>query len=158
MRLRNAYVIKCEEVLKNNQGDIIELRCSYDPDTLGKNPEGRKVRGVIHWVSASHAVKAEVRLYDRLFATANPDQVAAGGRFTDNLNPDSLRTLTDCYLEPSLQDAAAGTAFPVRAGRLFLPGQPGFDHRATGLQPHRHLAGFLDQNRATIGIKRARRC
>jgi glutaminyl-tRNA synthetase len=111
VRLRNAYVIKCEEVLKNNQGDIIELRCSYDPDTLGKNPEGRKVRGVIHWVSASHAVKAEVRLYDRLFATANPDQVPEGGRFTDNLNPDSLRTLTDCYLEPALQEAAPEQRF-----------------------------------------------
>jgi len=105
VRLRNAYVIKCEEVMKNNQGDIIELRCSYDPETLGKNPEGRKVRGVIHWVSAAHALKAEVRLYDRLFAMPNPDQVVEGGRFTDNLNPDSLRTLTDCYVESNLLQA-----------------------------------------------------
>jgi glutaminyl-tRNA synthetase len=102
VRLRNSYVIKCEEVLKNNQGEIIELRCSYDPDTLGRNPEGRKVRGVIHWVSAEHGVKAEVRLYDRLFSVPNPDQVEEGGRFTDNLNSDSLRTLTDCFVEPAL--------------------------------------------------------
>jgi glutaminyl-tRNA synthetase len=111
VRLRNAYVIKCEEVLKNNQGDIVELRCSYDPETLGKNPEGRKVRGVIHWVSARHGVKGEVRLYDRLFSQANPDKVPEGGRFTDNLNPDSLRTLTDCYLESTLADAGVDERF-----------------------------------------------
>jgi glutaminyl-tRNA synthetase len=111
VRLRNAYVIKCEEVMKNNQGEIIELRCSYDPDTLGKNPEGRKVRGVIHWVSAEHGVKAEVRLYDRLFSVANPDQVEEGGRFTDNLNSDSLRTLTDCYVEPALAQAVSEDRF-----------------------------------------------
>ncbi|MCU7843376.1 MAG: glutamine--tRNA ligase/YqeY domain fusion protein [Candidatus Thiodiazotropha sp. (ex Monitilora ramsayi)] len=111
VRLRNAYVIKCEEVLKNNQGDIVELRCSYDPETLGKNPEGRKVRGVIHWVSARHGVKAEVRLYDRLFSQPNPDKVTEGGHFTDNLNPDSLRTLTDCYLESSLGDASVGERY-----------------------------------------------
>jgi glutaminyl-tRNA synthetase len=111
VRLRNAYVIKCEEVLKNNQGDIVELRCSYDPDTLGKNPEGRKVRGVIHWVSARHGIKGEVRLYDRLFSQPNPDKVEEGGRFTDNLNPDSLRTLTDCYLEPTLGDAGVDERF-----------------------------------------------
>ncbi len=111
VRLRNAYVIKCEEVIKNNQGEIVELRCSYDPETLGKNPEGRKVRGVVHWVSAEYGVKAEVRLYDRLFSKTNPDQVEEGGVFTDSLNPDSLRTLTDCYIEPALAKAAPGERF-----------------------------------------------
>ncbi len=111
VRLRNAYVVKCEEVIKNNQGDIVELRCSYDPETLGKNPEGRKVRGVVHWVSASLGVKGEVRLYDRLFSKPNPDSVEEGGLFTDNLNPDSLRTLTDCYLEPLLGEARQGERF-----------------------------------------------
>ncbi len=111
VRLRNAYVVKCEEVIKNNQGDIIELRCSYDPDTLGRNPEGRKVRGVVHWVSASLGVKGEVRLYDRLFSKPNPDSVEEGGSFTDNLNPDALRTLTDCYLEPLLGEARPGERF-----------------------------------------------
>ncbi|MEJ2454598.1 MAG: glutamine--tRNA ligase/YqeY domain fusion protein [Candidatus Thiodiazotropha sp.] len=119
VRLRNAYVIKCEEVMKNNQGDIVELRCSYDPETLGKNPEGRKVRGVIHWVSARHGVKGEVRLYDRLFSQANPDKVEEGGRFTDNLNPDSLRTLTDCYLEPLLAEAGVDERFQFE--REFTP-------------------------------------
>ncbi len=121
VRLRNAYVIKCEEVMKNNQGDIVELRCSYDPDTLGKNPEGRKVRGVIHWVSARHGVKGEVRLYDRLFSQPNPDKVEEGGRFTDNLNPDSLRTLTDCYLEPALGEAAVGDRFQFEREGYFTP-------------------------------------
>ncbi len=121
VRLRNAYVIKCEEVLKNNQGDIVELRCSYDPETLGKNPEGRKVRGVIHWVSARHGLKGEVRLYDRLFSQANPDKVEEGGRFTDNLNPDSLRTLTDCYLEPALAEAGVDERFQFEREGYFTP-------------------------------------
>jgi glutaminyl-tRNA synthetase len=121
VRLRNAYVIKCEEVLKNNQGDIVELRCSYDPGTLGKNPEGRKVRGVIHWVSARHGVKGEVRLYDRLFNRPNPDKVEEGGRFTDNLNPDSLRTLTDCYLESALSEAGVDQRFQFEREGYFTP-------------------------------------
>ena len=121
VRLRNAYVIKCEEVVKNNQGDIVELRCSYDPDTLGKNPEGRKVRGVIHWVSARHGVKGEIRLYDRLFNQPNPDKVEEGGHFTDNLNPDSLRTLTDCYLEPALAEAGADQRFQFEREGYFVP-------------------------------------
>jgi glutaminyl-tRNA synthetase len=121
VRLRNAYVIKCEEVVKNNQGDIVELRCSYDPETLGKNPEGRKVRGVIHWVSARHGVKAEVRLYDRLFSQPNPDKTEEGGHFTDNLNPDSLRTLTDCYLEPALGQASVDDHFQFEREGYFAP-------------------------------------
>jgi glutaminyl-tRNA synthetase len=120
VRLRNAYVIKCEEVMKNNQGEIIELRCSYDPETLGKNPEGRKVRGVIHWVSARHGVKGEVRLYDRLFNKADPDRVEEGGRFTDNLNPDSLRTLTDCYFEPALGGATEGEQYQFEREGYFI--------------------------------------
>ncbi|MET0064713.1 MAG: glutamine--tRNA ligase/YqeY domain fusion protein [Candidatus Thiodiazotropha sp.] len=128
VRLRNAYVIRCDEVIRNNQGDIVELHCSYDAETLGKNPEGRKVRGVIHWVSARHGVKGEVRLYDRLFRQANAEKVEEGGRFTDNLNPDSLRTLTECYLEPALIESTDSQPYqferegyfildPVEAGR-----------------------------------------
>ncbi len=111
VRLRNAYVIKCNEVIKDAQGAIIELRCSYDADTLGKNPEGRKVKGVIHWVSARHGVKAEVRLYDRLFSHANPDGDKSVSSFTEHLNPDSLRTLTNCYLEQSLGEAGEGSRY-----------------------------------------------
>jgi len=111
VRLRNAYVIRCDNVIKDGNGEIIELRCSYDPDTLSKNPEGRKVKGVIHWVSAPHAITAEVRLYDRLFNQPNPGSSGEGGAFTDHLNPDSLLTLTDCRLEPSLQDVEPGAFF-----------------------------------------------
>jgi glutaminyl-tRNA synthetase len=110
VRLRNAYVIRCDEVIKDPHGEIIELHCSHDPDTLGKNPEGRKVKGVIHWVSAKHALETEVRVYDRLFAEANPDAVPSGD-FRDALNPDSLRTLTQCYVEPSLGEAIPGDQF-----------------------------------------------
>jgi len=108
VRLRSSYVIKCNEIIKDNNGNVIELRCSYDPDTLGKNPEGRKVKGVIHWVSAKHAVAAEVRLYDRLFNHATPDNSKDGKDFKEHINADSLRTLTHCYLEPALADAVAG--------------------------------------------------
>jgi glutaminyl-tRNA synthetase len=111
VRLRNAYVIKCERVIKDPDGEIIELRCSYDPATLGANPEGRKVRGVIHWVSAEFGVKAEVRLYDRLFNHATPDADKSVESFLEHLNPDSLHTLTHCYLEPSLGDARPGDRF-----------------------------------------------
>jgi glutaminyl-tRNA synthetase len=111
VRLRNAYVIRCDEVIKNGDGEIVELRCSYDPDTLGANPEGRKVKGVIHWVSAKHAVEAEIRLYDRLFNHPSPDASKDGKDYKEHLNPDSLRTLTHCYLEPSLADAELGDHF-----------------------------------------------
>lgn len=110
VRLRNAYVIRCDEVIKNEQGDIIELRCSYDPDTLGANPEGRKVKGVIHWVSVAHALDAEVRLYDRLFNHPNPDAAKEGKDYKEYLNPESLLTLTQCKLEPALAKSAVGEA------------------------------------------------
>ena len=102
VRLRGSYVIKCNEVIKDANGLVTELRCSYDPDTLGKNPEGRKVKGVIHWVSEQHAHLAEIRLYDRLFNVPNPDNEE---NFLDALNPDSLKVLTDCRVEASLAHA-----------------------------------------------------
>ncbi len=110
VRLRNAYVIRCDEVIKDEAGEIVELRCSYDPDTLGANPPDRKVKGVIHWVHADTAVRAEVRLYDRLFDHPTPER-AEGKDWKACLNPDSLRTLTHCYLEASLADAAPGETF-----------------------------------------------
>ncbi len=103
VRLRGAYVIKCNDIIKDDSGNIIELRCTYDPDTLGKNPEGRKVKGVIHWVAEQHSLPAEVRLYDRLFKVPNPDNAA---NFLDALNPDSLQVLTGCRIEASLAAAA----------------------------------------------------
>ena len=99
VRLRGSYVIKCNEAIKDAGGNIIELRCSYDADTLGKNPEGRKVKGVIHWVSDAHSQQAELRLYDRLFKVPNPDNEE---NFLDAINPDSLEVLTNCRVEASL--------------------------------------------------------
>ncbi len=112
VRLRYAYVIRCEEIIRDNQGEIIELRCSYDPATLGANPEGRKVKGVIHWVSAPHALEAEIRLYDRLFTHPTPDAAREAGKdYKDYINPESLRTLTRCRLEPALAEARPGDRF-----------------------------------------------
>ncbi|MGQ9689369.1 MAG: glutamine--tRNA ligase/YqeY domain fusion protein [Desulfobaccales bacterium] len=110
VRLRYAYFIKCVEVVKNAAGEIVELRCTYDPETKGGYaPDGRKVKATLHWVSAPHSRPAEVRLYDRLFSVPEPG--AATGNFLDDLNPDSLEILTDCRVEPSLAGARAGERF-----------------------------------------------
>jgi glutaminyl-tRNA synthetase len=102
VRLRGSYVIKCEEIIKDNDGKIIELRCTHDAATLGKKPEGRKVKGVIHWVSAAHAVPAEVRVYDRLFNIPNP---ASADTIEEALNPDSVVIKQNAFVEASLADA-----------------------------------------------------
>ena len=103
VRLRYAYFVTCQEVVKDSDGNITEIRCTYDPATRGGDaPDGRKVKGTIHWVSAQHAIDAEVRLFDRLFKVPAPDDVEEGHSFLENLNPDSLKVLTDCKLEPSL--------------------------------------------------------
>jgi glutaminyl-tRNA synthetase len=104
VRLRYAYFITCREVIKNAAGEVVELRCTYDPETRGGNaPDGRKVKATIHWVSAAHAVPAEVRLYDNLFATPQPE----AGNFAAQLNPNSLETLTDSKVEPAFETDAA---------------------------------------------------
>jgi glutaminyl-tRNA synthetase len=110
VRLRGAYVIRCDEVIKDDSGKPIELRCYYDDATLGANPVGRKVKGVIHWVPAVAALDVEVRIYDRLFINENPDGKAVGD-YKDNINPDSLVVLQHCKAEPSLRSAAAETGF-----------------------------------------------
>lgn len=105
VRLRYAYFVKCESVVKDANGEITEIHCTYDPASKGGNsPDGRKVQGTIHWVSAKHAIKAEVRLFDRLFLGENPEEVPEGQDWKVNLNPDSL-TVTTGYLEPSLGKA-----------------------------------------------------
>ena len=112
VRLKFAYIIKCEEVIKDAAGNIVEVRCSYDPETKsGAAGEGRKVKGTLHWVSAQHAVKAEVRLYDRLFRGENPENVGEGKDWKTNLNPDSLTVLTDCLVEPALKDSKPGMRY-----------------------------------------------
>lgn len=111
VRLRYAYLITCQEVIKDEDGNVVELRCTYDPETRGGSaPDGRKVKGTIHWVSARHAIPTEVRLYDRLFTVEHPDMDKERD-FTEFINPDSLQVLQGCMLEPTLADAAPGERF-----------------------------------------------
>lgn len=112
IRLRYAYFITCTDVVKNTKGDIMELRCTYDPATRGgDSPDGRKVRATLHWVSAKHAVDADVRLYEHLFAKENPTETEGNQQWLDNLNPNSLSVLSECKLEPSLAGATPGTYY-----------------------------------------------
>ncbi len=112
VRLRYAYFITCTGVVKDDNGEIVELRCTYDPATRGGDaPDGRKVKATLHWVSAAHAIDAEVRLYDHLFVKPDPEDVPEGQDFTANLNPNSLTVLTGCKLEPSLRGMPPGSRF-----------------------------------------------
>ena len=111
VRLRYAYFITCREVIKNDAGGVVELRCTYDPETRGgDSPDGRKVKGTLHWVSAAHAVAAEVRLYDHLFSRPDP---GGDGDFLDDLNPDSLEIIDDAQLEPSIATFGSGERFQL---------------------------------------------
>jgi glutaminyl-tRNA synthetase len=113
VRLRYGYYITCVDVVKDdNTGEILELHCTYDPETKGGwSSDGRKVRGTLHWVSAAHAIDAEVRLYDHLFANPNPEEVADGVDFQSNINPNSQEILNSCKLEPSLAQTTPGSRF-----------------------------------------------
>lgn len=120
VRLRYGYVIKCEEVIKDAEGNVIELRCSHDTMSKGGgSSDGRKIKGVIHWVSAKHARPIEVRLYDRLFVKESPDDLAEGETFTDFLNPNSLVKLT-AMAEPSVDEAETGTRFQFERMGYFI--------------------------------------
>ena len=121
VRLRYAYFIKCDEVVHDAQGNVIELHCSYDPASRGGNsPDGRKVKSTIHWVSAKHAITAQIRLFDRLFQTIDPNNYPEGGSWKDNLNPNSLRVITG-YLEPELANAKLGDKFQFERMGYFAP-------------------------------------
>jgi len=112
VRLRYGYFIKCEDFLEDENGNIVEVHCTYDPETRGGfAPDGRRVKGTLHWVSSRHAIDAEIRLYDRLFIKENPMDTGDDQYFTDNINPDSLTILKHCKLEPSLADAKPGDRF-----------------------------------------------
>jgi glutaminyl-tRNA synthetase len=113
VRLRYGYFVTCTSVVKDTDGNVVEVHCTYDPETRGGNtpPDGRKVKSTIHWVSAAHAIDAEVRVYDTLFTKENPNDVPEGHEFTDNLNPQSMQILTGCKLEPSLANAAPGSRY-----------------------------------------------
>ena len=137
VRLRYAYLIRCDEVIRDAEGRVTELRCTYDPESAGgKSSDGRRVKGVIHWVSAAHAVRAEARLFDRLFTRASLDDPEEGKTFLDYLNPESLRKVTG-YLEPSLAEASVGDKFQFERTGYFCmdrdsaPGRPVFNRTVT---------------------------
>ncbi|ENW24260.1 glutamine-tRNA ligase [Acinetobacter lwoffii NCTC 5866 = CIP 64.10 = NIPH 512] len=124
VRLRHAYVIKCDEVIKDENGEVVELKCSIDPETLGKNPEGRKVKGVVHWVSATKGVPAEVRIYERLFTESDPE---VGDDFLANLNPESLKVV-QAVIEPALAQAQPEDRFQFEREGYFVADQ--YDHNS----------------------------
>ena len=139
VRLRYAYIVKCVGVVKDDTGEVTEIHCTYDPETRSGGPAaGRKVKATIHWVSADHAVNAQVRLYDHFFTKPDPDNVEEGQAFTDYLNPNALEVLTDCKVEPSLANAAAGSRFQFERQGYFCvdtgdsaPGRPVFNRTVT---------------------------
>ena len=142
VRLRFAYFVTCTDVVKDDAGNVVELRCTYDPATRGgDSPDGRKVKGTIHWVSAEHAIPAEVRVYEPLFTAEAP---GADGDFLNDINPASLAITTDA------RTGAAGRetrrADPVRTAGLFLR-RPGFNAGQARLQPHRRPARQLREDR-----------
>ncbi|MEM7007884.1 MAG: glutamine--tRNA ligase/YqeY domain fusion protein [Thermodesulfobacteriota bacterium] len=121
VRFRYAYFITCTDVIKDENGEIVELHCTYDKETKGGNaPDGRKVKATIHWVSAKHAIKREVRLYDRLFTVPDPEHNKEAKDFIELLNPDSRKVLKDCYLEPSLSDAQPGINYQFERIGYFI--------------------------------------
>ena len=134
VRLRYGYFITCVEAIKDDGGNVVELRCTYDPETRGGSaPDGRRVRATLHWASARHSIEGEVRLYDSLFAIPNPYDVPEGKTWTDFINPDSLTVLTGCKLEPSLADAEIGVPIQFERTGYFVkdpdsaPGAPVFN-------------------------------
>ncbi|WP_286695711.1 glutamine--tRNA ligase/YqeY domain fusion protein [Spongiibacter sp. UBA1325] len=127
VRLRNAYVLLAEQVVKDEQGNIVEVHCSYDPDTLGADPsDGVKPKGVIHWVSASEGRRATVRIYDRLFNHASPDR--GGEDFLEHVNPDSLSVVEDCWIEPGLANCAPESRFQFERTGYFVADR--YEHSA----------------------------
>jgi glutaminyl-tRNA synthetase len=112
VRLRYAYFIKCTDVIKDANGNIVELRCTYDPETRGGNaPDGRKVKTTLHWVSAAHALPAQARLYEHLFTRKDPEDVPEGSSWRDNINPNSVAIVDTCLAEPSLATAQPGERY-----------------------------------------------
>ncbi|RJP34801.1 MAG: glutamine--tRNA ligase/YqeY domain fusion protein [Phycisphaerales bacterium] len=149
VRLRYAYFITCTGVIKSDAGEVVELRCTYDPATRGgDSPDGRKVKATLHWVSAHYAIDAEVRLYDHLFAAEDPEAVPEGGTFLDNLNPNSLQVLQHCKVEPSLETAAPGDRFQFERHGYFCvdtrysrPGKPVFNRTVALRDTWKKIAG-----------------
>ena len=147
VRLRYGYFVKCVDVVKDEKtGEVVEVHCTYDPETRGGDaPDGRKVKVTMHWVSAAHALEAEVRLYNHLFAKEDPNEVAEGGDWKENLNPDSLEVLKSCRVEPSLAEAAAGERYQFERVGYFsvdpdsTTGRPVFNRTVTLRDPWARL-------------------
>lgn len=118
----HAYYITCTDVIKDEDNNIIELRCTYDPETRGgMSPDGRRVKGTLHWVSVQHGLQVEARLYDHLFNRPDPENVEDGRDFLDNINLDSLQVIDNCVVEPSLKEAKVGEAYQfIRKGYFCL--------------------------------------
>lgn len=139
VRLRYAYFVTCTDVIKDDDGEVVELRCTYDPATRGGDaPDGRKVKATIHWVSEAHALDAEVRLYDHLFDQPDPEDLPEGVDYKSNLNPRSLQVLSGCKLEPGLKEAEPGSRFQFERLGYFCvdtkdsaPGKPVFNRTVT---------------------------
>jgi len=135
VRLRYGYFVKCTSIVENEKGEVVEVHCTYDPATRGGNspPDGRKVKATIHWVSAAHAINAEVRMYETLFTKEDPNQTDGGQDFTANLNPNSLEIIRNAKLEPSLANAAVGNRYQFERLGYFCvdpdsaPGKPVFN-------------------------------
>ncbi|HPL27561.1 MAG TPA: glutamine--tRNA ligase/YqeY domain fusion protein, partial [Anaerolineae bacterium] len=147
VRLRYAYFLRCERVVKDERGEIVELRCTYDPATRGGDaPDGRKVKATIHWVSAEHALPVTVRLYDHLFSAENPNDVPEGHDFKEHLNPHSLEVLEDCRAEPSLAQATPGSRYQFERLGYFCvdsadsqPGAPVFNRTVALRDPYARM-------------------
>ena len=160
VRLRYGYFVTCREAVKNAAGEVVELRCTYDPATRGGNspPDGRKVQATLHWVAAADAIPAEVRLYNHLFTRPDP---GADGDIMADLNPDSLEVLRDCLLEPALADRADRRGGAVRAARLFLR-RSRLGTGQAGVQPHgraaRHLGEGAEERGGITACNSAPRC
>ena len=151
VRLRYGFFITCQEVVKNDAGEIVELRCTYDPATRGGDaPDGRKVQGTIHWVSAARGVACEVRLYDKLFTVPDPEAQGDDVDFTTFVNPDSIRVMSNAKVEPSVLGDAAGCTLPVRADGLFRQGRRRLERRASRVQPHGDVARHLGQDEGRL--------
>ena len=139
VRLRAAYIVRCEKVITNDRGEVVEIHCTYDPDTKsGAAAANRRVKGTIHWVSSRQAVDMEVRLYDRLFVREDPNEASGSGDFLQNLNPNSLEVLTHCKGEPMLASARGGARYQFERMGYFCadtndsrPGAPVFNRIVT---------------------------
>ncbi len=153
IRLKHAYYIRCDEVVKDAQGSITELRCTYDPESRGGGTkDGRKVLGTSHWVSAAHAVDAEVRLYDKLLSVPDPAAEKEQKDFKEYLNPASLEILKDCKVEPGLAVASPASCFQFLRQGYFCVDADSAPGNA-GLQPQRHPARLLGQDRKSAAGK-----